>query len=605
MATVYLSPVGNGFQWLTTNALAVLAGGKINTYAAGTATPTPTFTDATGTIPNANPIILDASGRSPNEIWFTAGQAYKFVITDSLGVVQFTLDNLPGINDVNLSKLIYTGPSGATESVASAIAALPGQNYILNGNFDAAFNIGPVALPITGDASSVDLWAVFQNNVSAGTSGQVASDVVGNRYYLRMGRNAGSASTDPIVAQSAVRTNDSIALQNQTFSFSFYAKAGANFSGANLSVSVFSGTGIDQPVGAMSSWTGVTLPVSTTQGITTTAALYTFTGTFPTNCTQIGVRVFYVPSGTAGADDNVYLTRIRLERGTIPTNQDMIPYRERVRYYRPDGYCGGCITNFGASDPFSQCQFVSRNGNTVLINGTLEEIPQGAFLVSGGVIATYNNCTLDGTPGSTLVANTDYYIYVMMVAGVMTLNFSINFPPALDKNYGIWVKGNDAASTLVGFLHTDASIHTLGNAQAQTIVSYFNRLRFRLSSTVAGSTASAAFVELNSTNRLQWVQWDDDLVVGPSITCRVGTSVANRTIDMGIGVNSSTVTLGPTWHGVSPDNTTPSMTAQTRTLNPGNSAKGNYFFATSLAQVSGGATLTVSDGALCADNIAV
>lgn len=99
MATVYLSPVGNGFQWLTTTALSVLAGGKINTYLAGTVTPAATFTDVTGATPNANPIILDASGRATNEIWFTAGQAYKFVITDASNVVQFTLDNLYGIND--------------------------------------------------------------------------------------------------------------------------------------------------------------------------------------------------------------------------------------------------------------------------------------------------------------------------------------------------------------------------------------------------------------------------------------------------------------------------------------------------------------------------
>jgi hypothetical protein len=95
---VYLSPVGNGFQWLTQTAQ-VLSGGKINTYAAGTTTPTATYTDNTGTVPNANPIILDSTGRYSQEIWFTGGQAYKLVITDSNGVIQFTLDNLRGVND--------------------------------------------------------------------------------------------------------------------------------------------------------------------------------------------------------------------------------------------------------------------------------------------------------------------------------------------------------------------------------------------------------------------------------------------------------------------------------------------------------------------------
>jgi hypothetical protein len=95
---VYLSPIGNGFQWLGQTGL-LLSGGKINTYAAGSTTPTATFTDNTGTVANANPIILDSTGRYAQEIWFTGGQAYKFVVTDALGVTQFTLDNLPGIGD--------------------------------------------------------------------------------------------------------------------------------------------------------------------------------------------------------------------------------------------------------------------------------------------------------------------------------------------------------------------------------------------------------------------------------------------------------------------------------------------------------------------------
>jgi len=62
MATVVFSPIGNGQQWFT-NAGVPLSGGKINTYAAGTTTPIATYTDNTGATPNANPIILDSTGR--------------------------------------------------------------------------------------------------------------------------------------------------------------------------------------------------------------------------------------------------------------------------------------------------------------------------------------------------------------------------------------------------------------------------------------------------------------------------------------------------------------------------------------------------------------
>ena len=66
-----------------------LAGGKVYTYAAGTTTPQPTYTDSTGATANSNPIILDARGEA--NIWL--GEAtYKFRLTDSVDVEIWTVD---------------------------------------------------------------------------------------------------------------------------------------------------------------------------------------------------------------------------------------------------------------------------------------------------------------------------------------------------------------------------------------------------------------------------------------------------------------------------------------------------------------------------------
>jgi hypothetical protein len=97
--SVYLSPIGNGVSFLLANGLPN-NGGFINTYQAGTSTPAATYTTSAGNIQNANPIVLGADGKVPNEIWLTGGQAYKFVITDAnLNPVGPTLDNVYGIND--------------------------------------------------------------------------------------------------------------------------------------------------------------------------------------------------------------------------------------------------------------------------------------------------------------------------------------------------------------------------------------------------------------------------------------------------------------------------------------------------------------------------
>ena len=115
--TVYLSPVGNGQQFFTNQGL-VLVGGKIYTYLAGTTTPAVTYTDASGSVPNANPIVLDSAGRYSQEIWFPAGVPMKLVITDSSGGPIATEDNLTGVNDPiasnSVSYTVLAAPSGSS-----------------------------------------------------------------------------------------------------------------------------------------------------------------------------------------------------------------------------------------------------------------------------------------------------------------------------------------------------------------------------------------------------------------------------------------------------------------------------------------------------------
>ena len=93
MASVLLSPVGNGQQFFDNNGVP-LSGGLIYTYQAGSSTPLTTYTTNNGTIPNTNPIILDAAGRCSNEIWLQFGYSYKFVLQTAAGVTLQTLDNL-------------------------------------------------------------------------------------------------------------------------------------------------------------------------------------------------------------------------------------------------------------------------------------------------------------------------------------------------------------------------------------------------------------------------------------------------------------------------------------------------------------------------------
>lgn len=129
---------------------APLVGGKLYTYVATTATPKATYTDYGGLTANANPVVLDANGEA--DIWLGTGY-YKFVLKNSAGVTQWTMDNvslptavasglpiagtirqvLKKINSTNYNAewvdLIY---QQGTSSSPATISAATGINYSLS-----------------------------------------------------------------------------------------------------------------------------------------------------------------------------------------------------------------------------------------------------------------------------------------------------------------------------------------------------------------------------------------------------------------------------------------------------------------------------------------
>jgi hypothetical protein len=132
---VNLSPVGGVAAQFFTNTGAVLTGGKLFTYLAGTTTPAVAYTSSQGTTPWTNPIVLDAAGRvsGSGEIWLTDGIIYKFVLKDSNDVLIATYDNITGINSNSVAytnqQEIVTATAGQTVFNLS-ISYQPGTNSL-------------------------------------------------------------------------------------------------------------------------------------------------------------------------------------------------------------------------------------------------------------------------------------------------------------------------------------------------------------------------------------------------------------------------------------------------------------------------------------------
>jgi parallel beta-helix repeat protein len=97
-----------GKQQYVSSTGAPLVGGKVYTYAAGTTTLLATYTDAGGSTPNTNPVILDSRGEA--SIFFSNNVYYKIVLKDSADATIWTQDNLPG----NLALAALAASSGSS-----------------------------------------------------------------------------------------------------------------------------------------------------------------------------------------------------------------------------------------------------------------------------------------------------------------------------------------------------------------------------------------------------------------------------------------------------------------------------------------------------------
>lgn len=120
MPTVTLCPTfGVGYQGFTSGGLPLNAG-LIYTYIAGGTTPQATYTTSAGNVQNANPIELDADGRTPSEVWLDYSVAYRFDVKDSNGNLIKTYDNISNPTSSQIP-FVPAGTGATTRTVQSKL----------------------------------------------------------------------------------------------------------------------------------------------------------------------------------------------------------------------------------------------------------------------------------------------------------------------------------------------------------------------------------------------------------------------------------------------------------------------------------------------------
>lgn len=209
--------------------------------------------------------------------------------------------------------------------------------------------------------------------------------------------------------------------------------------------------------------------------------------------------------------------------------------------------CQGEFTPMADSgSPFQRVHFFPKNGNQILIDGVSETIPPGVGVISGGVIGTYDNASIDKVTGQHLAGHTLYFVYAYMLSGSMVLDFSQTGHEE-DATYGNEVRVGDPARSLVGMVYTDANGRFVGSNRSQLTLSWFNRGHTGLMQFVDGdSTSSSSLAEVNSNHRLEWLQWGINntfrqgfTVPNIYVTGTVVNSAANCYVQVGIGIDGS------------------------------------------------------------------
>jgi len=321
-----------------------------------------TLTNAVGTIE-----IVKVTARSTDTFTITRAQDGTTAASWSTGdkvelrLVSASLNDLPKLDEANTftgannygtpASITLTNGTGLplTTGVTGVLPEAKGgtgttigyygfKNRIINGAMGIWQRATTYNMTASWAYGSVDRWISTSSPSTNGVFNRSTSVPTGFQYSVQMGRTAASTATSGIQSTQAIESVNCYDLAGQSITVSFWAKAVANFSasGSTLVLQIGTGTVADQAASNFYSWTGSVIQTQNNT-ITTTWTRYTYTVTIAANALEIGVNFYYTPTGTAGADDNVYITGVQLEKSSTATSFDYRPYGTELalcqRYY--------------------------------------------------------------------------------------------------------------------------------------------------------------------------------------------------------------------------------------------------------------------------------
>ena len=256
------------------------------------------------------------------------------------------------------------------------------KNRLINGSMVINQRAATVT-PASGSFTYItDRFAGYPGTSSSVTYSQSSNAPTGFSYSFKAQRPVSNTNTAASYISQVIESNNMRDLVGQSATISFWALAGANYSSGGVAVYLNTGTVADQGIAtSIGGWTGYATATSLIFTPTTTWTKYTATGTIPSNALEMAILFGYSTTGTAGADDSLYITGVQLEKGSTATSFDYRPYGTELalcqRYcpcfsqdavMSPGSYCLGfatSTTNVKATIPFQVQTRVPPTGVTI------------------------------------------------------------------------------------------------------------------------------------------------------------------------------------------------------------------------------------------------
>jgi hypothetical protein len=168
---------------------------------------------------------------------------------------------------------------------------------------------------------TADRWQVQTQIGQASTISQQATNDTTNlpfiQYCARVQRNSGQTGTGALQYFQSMENLNSTPFIGKTITYSFYARAGANYSAASnaFNAVVYSGTGTDQNIyGTLTGGASIT---STAVTLTTSWQRFSVTVSIPTTVKQLFFGFNGSLTGTASTNDYYEVTGVQVDIGSV------------------------------------------------------------------------------------------------------------------------------------------------------------------------------------------------------------------------------------------------------------------------------------------------